>query len=116
MKRSHLIGLATLVGILVASAGFLGMRSQVDAHPRPIPKPNTVSVSRGDIYLTVTARPDLPAGLLTPASWGFVVGALSMPFCCLVKAHVPSLQAIFVLPVGSLISAGCLTLWMLMSP
>lgn len=55
MKRSHLFGLAVLVAIIVISAGFLGIHSQDNSLSKPISKPNTVAVSRGDIYLTVTA-------------------------------------------------------------
>jgi hypothetical protein len=45
------------------------------------------------------------------ASWGFVLGAVSMPICCLVMAHRPRLRALFLIPVTSLITAGILTLW-----
>lgn len=55
MKRSHLISLAALAGILIIGASFLGIRLQGDAQPAPDPIPNTVSVSRGDIFQTVTA-------------------------------------------------------------
>ena len=48
---------------------------------------------------------------LTVASWGFVVGAVSMPLCCFVLAHQPRLRALFLIPVLSLITAGILTLW-----
>ena len=43
------------------------------------------------------------------ASWGFVAGAISMPICCIVMAHVPKLRPLFVIPVGSLITAAALT-------
>ena len=45
------------------------------------------------------------------ASWGFVVGAVSMPLCCFVMAHHAKLQALFAIPVGSLLVGGILTLW-----
>jgi len=48
---------------------------------------------------------------VTIASWGFVLGAVSMPVCCLVLAHRPGLRALFLVPVLSLIAAGSLTLW-----
>src|SRR5881296_1557738 len=48
---------------------------------------------------------------LTIASWGFVLGAVSMPLCCFVLAHQPRLRALFLIPVLSLITAGTLTLW-----
>lgn len=53
---------------------------------------------------------DLAASLLLRiASWGFVVGAISMPACCLVMAHNPRLRSIFMIPVVSLIVAGSIT-------
>jgi hypothetical protein len=45
------------------------------------------------------------------ASWGFIVGAVTMPLCCVVLAHQPRLRALFLIPVASLITAGTLTLW-----
>ena len=50
------------------------------------------------------------------ASWGFAIGALSMPFCCLVMAHRPKLRALFLLPVVSLIASGFLTFWEVLKP
>lgn len=45
------------------------------------------------------------------ASWGFVVGAVAMPICCLLMAHRPRLRALFLIPVLSLLTAGSLTVW-----
>jgi hypothetical protein len=53
----------------------------------------------------------LDGACILVASWGFVIGAISMPVCCLIMAHHPGLKALFVLPVSSLIIAGALTLW-----
>jgi hypothetical protein len=47
---------------------------------------------------------------MTIASWGFIVGAFSMPVCCLVLAHRPRALALFGLPVISLVLGGILTL------
>ena len=44
------------------------------------------------------------------ASWAFIVGAISMPVCCLVMAHFPKAHLIFAVPVVSLIAGGALTL------
>jgi len=51
------------------------------------------------------------SGAVRVASWGFVLGAVSMPICCFVLAHRPRLRALFLVPVASLITAGTLTLW-----
>ena len=48
---------------------------------------------------------------VTVASWGFVLGAVSMPICCFVLAHRPRFRALFLVPVLSLITGGMLTLW-----
>ena len=52
------------------------------------------------------AAPGLHA---TVASWAFVVGAITMPLCCLIMAHFPKLHAVFTVPVVSLLVAGALT-------
>lgn len=45
--------------------------------------------------------------------WGFLIGAVTMPVCCLLMAHYPRVRALFLfaLPVGSLLLAGLATLW-----
>ena len=49
------------------------------------------------------------------ASWAFIVGALSMPVCCVVMAHCPKAHLIFAVPVVSLILGGILTLALLVT-
>jgi len=44
------------------------------------------------------------------ASWAFIVGAVTMPVCCVVMAHRPRAHLIFAVPVVSLIAGGVLTL------
>ena len=60
-------------------------------------------------YLTVRNFP-MSAALVPPASWALVIGALTMPLCCLVMAHVPKAHLIFAVPVVSLILGGILVL------
>jgi hypothetical protein len=50
------------------------------------------------------------------ASWSFIVGALAMPVCCLVLAHVPRAHLIFAVPVVSLVLGGMLTLTLIVHP
>jgi hypothetical protein len=45
------------------------------------------------------------------ASQGFLVGAITMPICCLVMAHFPKAHLLFAVPVTSLIAASGLTIW-----
>ena len=61
-------------------------------------------------YFTVAILA-LDGACIRVASWCFVTGAISMPLCCVIMAHYPSLKALFLLPVSSLIIAGSLTLW-----
>jgi len=56
-------------------------------------------------YLTVRA-----VAISEPiASWAFVVGALSMPICCVLMAHLPRARLLFAVPVLSLLLGGILT-------
>ena len=49
------------------------------------------------------------------ASWGFVVGAITMPVCCVVMAHSRIGHALFAVPVSSLIAGGLLTFLQIIS-
>lgn len=64
-------------------------------------------------HLTAKAETNWSASLLPWASWTFIIGAISMPVCCAVMAHAPRFHALFVLPVGALLFATTLTLWMI---
>jgi hypothetical protein len=44
------------------------------------------------------------------AAWAFIVGAISMPLCCVIMAHAPRFHMIFAVPVISLLVGGVLTL------
>jgi hypothetical protein len=43
-------------------------------------------------------------------SWGFALGAITMPACCLVMAHWPKWHLLFAIPVSSLAVAAVATL------
>ncbi len=66
-------------------------------------------------YFTVKSRASFGSDLVI-ASWGFIAGAVSMPFCCLAMAHRPRLRALFLIPVLSLAAAGFLTFWEVLRP
>ncbi|MBI2927824.1 MAG: hypothetical protein HYY24_19200 [Verrucomicrobia bacterium] len=53
-----------------------------------------------------TAKPTV-----TLASWGFIVGAVTMPLCCVLMAHSTKWRTLFAVPVFSLLTGGVLTLW-----
>ena len=44
------------------------------------------------------------------ASWLCIAGAITMPLCCALMAHVPKARLLFAVPVLSLIAGGALTL------
>lgn len=48
--------------------------------------------------------------LASIATWAFIVGAITMPVCCVIMAHFPKAHLIFAVPVVSLIAGGILTL------
>jgi hypothetical protein len=52
----------------------------------------------------------LSGSLIHFASLAFIVGAITMPVCCVVMAHFPKAHLVFSVPVLSLITGGILTL------
>jgi len=50
------------------------------------------------------------------ASGAFIVGAITMPLCCGIMAHLPKSYLIFTLPVVSLLVAGALTVAVVIRP
>ena len=54
---------------------------------------------------------DLSSLTTRVAAGGFMIGALTMPACCVVMAHRPAWRALFLIPVLSLTTSGMLTLW-----
>ena len=51
-----------------------------------------------------------PSGLLDFASSGFIIGAVTMPFCCYIMSHYHKLKYLFYIPVISLIMASIITI------
>ena len=45
------------------------------------------------------------------AAWAFILGAITMPICCIGTAHYPNLRAFFAVPVISLILGGSFLVW-----
>jgi len=63
-------------------------------------------------YFTAQKFSD-PNPLLAGASWAFIIGAISMPLCCVLMAHFPRTHLAFAVPVLSLITGALLTLILL---
>jgi hypothetical protein len=60
--------------------------------------------------LTVRMLPGA-GGLCHVAAWGFGLGALTMPVCCVLMAHWPQTRLLFAVPVLSLLGGGLAVLW-----
>jgi hypothetical protein len=60
-------------------------------------------------YFTVSTLEVSTSGLPV-ASWAFAIGALSMPACCFLMAHIPRLRPLFAIPVGAVLLGAILTL------
>jgi len=61
-------------------------------------------------FLTVQAKSiSGPGPAVQVASWCFVIGALSMPVCCLIMAFFPKALLLFAIPVVTLLTAAALT-------
>jgi hypothetical protein len=64
-----------------------------------------------NLFFWITMKLSPAAGaLVNVASGAFILGAITMPLCCVVMAHFPKLHLIFAVPVVSLITGGALTL------
>lgn len=60
-------------------------------------------------YLTAREA-SLSPSTVSVAGWGFVIGAVSMPLCCVLMAHFPRTRPLFAVPVMSLLLAGSLVM------
>jgi len=49
------------------------------------------------------------------ASGAFMIGAITMPVCCVLTAHFEKAHLIFAVPVVSLILGGVLTVWLVLA-
>src|SRR5215469_14362955 len=59
-----------------------------------------------NLLFYISAQHFGPVSLMNVASWAFVVGAITMPVCCLMMAHFPKAHFLFAVPVLSLIAGG----------
>jgi hypothetical protein len=62
-------------------------------------------------FFFTAAKVGIGSGPGAIGSWGFALGALTMPVCCLVMAHWPRWHLLFAVPVSSLAVATIATLW-----
>jgi hypothetical protein len=62
------------------------------------------------LFAITTQKISVTEPLAGIASWAFIIGAITMPLCCVLMAHFPKARMIFAVPVISLIGGGVLTL------
>ena len=60
-------------------------------------------------FLTVD-RLAAPGPAAALASWMFIVGAITMPLCCVIMAHLPRTRMLFAIPVLASIAGAISTL------
>lgn len=63
------------------------------------------------LFWLTMQRTSMPAFPVSLAANAFVIGAITMPVCCLVMAHFPKAHLIFAVPVVCLIVGGSVTLF-----
>jgi hypothetical protein len=63
-----------------------------------------------NLFFYFTTQTLSAGAMLSFASSAFVIGAITMPVCCLVMAHFPKTRPLFALPVFSLLAGCALTL------
>src|SRR5437588_115194 len=63
-----------------------------------------------NLFFYLTARTLATSPMLQLASSAFIIGAITMPICCLIMAHFPKTHLLFAVPVLSLIGGGALTI------
>src|SRR5882757_7584353 len=56
-----------------------------------------------NFFFYFTARTFIGGSMLPLASSAFIVGAITMPICCIIMAHFPNTHSLFALPVLSLV-------------
>jgi hypothetical protein len=62
-----------------------------------------------NLFFYLTVQTFAPTLTLQLASSAFIIGAITMPVCCLIMAHFPKTHWLFSVPVLSLIAGGVLT-------
>jgi hypothetical protein len=69
-----------------------------------------------NLFFYLTTRTLAAGPMLAVAGWGFLSGAVTMPACCVVMAYFRKAQALFAVPVLSLIAGAVLTLASILQP
>jgi hypothetical protein len=63
------------------------------------------------MFWLTAARLGPGGAAFTVASWAFVIGAITMPLCCVLMAQHKRFKLLFGVPVFSLLTGAAATLW-----
>lgn len=98
-----------LLGMGFLSESFLGGYSSVRRRLYRLAHISFFGLAFINFLFWLTVRlEELSGGGLPAASAAFLVGAISMPLCCVLTAHFRPVRHLFVVPVLSLLfGAGC---------
>ena len=100
-----------VIGMCFHREGWLGGYASFKRRMYRLAHISLFGLGAVNLLFWLTVKTLALSGLLPAvASWLFVVGAITMPVCCVVMAHFPKLHLVFAVPVLSLIAGGTLTL------
>ena len=106
-----------VLGMFFHREGWLGGYS---SHQRRLYRLGHISLAAlgmVNLFFWTTMNAVPAASPLVPvAGWALVVGAVSMPICCVLMAHWPRTRMVFAVPVLSLIAGAALTIIVLIWP
>ena len=108
-----LLGLTSgmIIGLYFHREGWLGGYDSLKRRMYRLAHISLFGLGAVNLMFYLTTRVcDLNGNLLEIAAWSFLVGAVSMPVCCVIMAHTPRLHIIFAVPVISLLVGATLTL------
>jgi hypothetical protein len=126
MLRNEIFGWVWILAGLLSGL-VLGLRFQREgwlggyaSHPRRLIRLGHISFLGLGILNVLFALGSAPArlapGPLAAASWGLIVGGLTMPLCCGLMAWKRAFQPAFAVPVTSLVLAAALVAFGMLRP
>ena len=108
-----LLGFAggTVLGLFFHQETWLGGYTTFKRRLYRLAHISCFGLGTANLLFAVTTRNWLGHSCLTGfASCAFVLGAVTMPLCCVTTAHFPKARALFAVPVVNLLAGGVLVL------
>lgn len=104
-------GSGMVLGMFFRGEGWLGGYASFQRRMYRLAHISFFGLGAVNLLFWLTAKNVSAAGILVHvASLAFIVGAITMPVCCVVMAHFPKAHLIFTVPVVALILGGALML------